>query len=191
MRVRVERPRRLLLLVGAVALIVAAGSTVAWVAAADHGEAEDLLPNLTQAPPDDLSGRTGGTPQSRGSSSASSPPPRTSASGPLIVLGRRPNVRAGGDGASAADPAQRRLGRTVPLRSTLRYVRSSDHSHWHMLAFMRYELRSTDGARSRRDRKTGFCLGDRYRPSSESFNREPTARFSDRCGKERRGFDDP
>ena len=37
--------------------------------------------------------------------------------------------------------------RTVPLRATLRYVRSTDHSHWHVLGFMRYELR---GARRRR-----------------------------------------
>ena len=45
----------------------------------------------------------------------------------------------------------------------LRYVVSPDHRHWHLLRFERYELRRP-GSRSRssRDRKTGFCLGDRY-----------------------------
>lgn len=73
--------------------------------------------------------------------------------------------------------------RTVPLRSRMRYVHSADHSHWHLLAFMRYELRSQDGSRVQRDRKTGFCLGDRYRPSIDVLDRESSARFSDRCGK--------
>jgi len=181
--VRVERRSRLLLLAGAAVLLTVAGSTVAWVAAADHASADDLLPNLTQAPPDGLNGRTGGTfAEPRfflGFESAAA----NLGSGPLIVLGTRPD-------REQQDMALRQLiqrsdgsTRTVPLRSTLRYVRSSDHSHWHMLAFMRYELRSNDGTRVQRDRKTGFCLGDRYRPSIDVLNRELSARFSDRCGK--------
>jgi hypothetical protein len=45
----------------------------------------------------------------------------------------------------------------------LRYVRAPDHQHWHLLHFERYELRRA-GSRHVlvRDRKTGFCLGDRY-----------------------------
>ena len=73
--------------------------------------------------------------------------------------------------------------RTVPLRATLRYVRSADHSHWHVREFMRYELRTADGVRVVRDRKTGFCLGDRYRVEQALPGRAPTARYSDRCGK--------
>ena len=183
MGVRVERPRRLLLLVGALALIVAAGSLVAWVAAADHGEVEDLLPNLTQAAPDDLSGRTAGSRTAPrfllGFESAAA----NLGSGPLIVLGRRSNVEQEEMALRQQIHSSDGSTRTVPLRSKLRYVHSSDHSHWHLLAFMRYELRSTDGAHVLRDRKTGFCLGDRYRPSIEALNRELTARFSDRCGK--------
>jgi hypothetical protein len=45
----------------------------------------------------------------------------------------------------------------------LRYVRSSDHAHWHLLPFERYELRLPGAAASAlRHAKTGFCLGDRY-----------------------------
>ena len=38
---------------------------------------------------------------------------------------------------------------------------------------MRYELRSADGARLMRDRKTGFCLGDRYRVAYAFPDRPP------------------
>jgi hypothetical protein len=45
----------------------------------------------------------------------------------------------------------------------LRYVRSPDHRHWHLLGFDRYMLRRAGEQRSAvADRKTGFCLGDRY-----------------------------
>jgi hypothetical protein len=44
----------------------------------------------------------------------------------------------------------------------LAFVRSQTHRHWHLLGFERYELRGLDGRLLGRDRKTGFCLGDRY-----------------------------
>jgi hypothetical protein len=181
--VRVERPRRLALLVGAVVLLVAAGSAVAWSVAANRGEVEDLLPNLTQAVPDELSGRTGGTVVAPrfflGFRSAAA----NLGNGPLIVLGRRVGPE---DQEMALRQQIRRSDgshRSVPLRATLRFVRSSDHAHWHVRGFMRYELRSADGARLVRDRKTGFCLGDRYRADLALPGRSPTARYSDRCGK--------
>ncbi|HEU0234981.1 MAG TPA: hypothetical protein VFR14_00930, partial [Candidatus Limnocylindrales bacterium] len=41
---------------------------------------------------------------------------------------------------------------------TLRYVRSPDHRHWHLLGFDRYELRRADsGEAVVADRKSGFC----------------------------------
>jgi hypothetical protein len=46
---------------------------------------------------------------------------------------------------------------------TLRYTFSPAHSHWHLLDFVRYELRrASDFKFLVRDRKTGFCLGDHY-----------------------------
>lgn len=180
---RVERRRRLLLLAAAAALLALAGAIATLVAAADHSSPDDLLPNLTQAPPDDLSGRTGGTAASPrfflGFESAAA----NLGAGPLIVLGRRPSRSRPGMTLRQLIRRSDGSSRTLPLRSRMRYVRSSDHSHWHLLAFMRYELRSRDGRRVERDRKTGFCLGDRYRPSLDVLNRESTARFSDRCGK--------
>ena len=180
---RVERPRRLALLVGVVVLLVAAGSAVAWSVAANRGDVDDLLPNLVQAVPDELSGRTGGTIVAPrfflGFESAAA----NLGTGPLVVLGRR----AGVDEPEMALRQRIRRSdgsnRTVPLRATLQYVRSSDHSHWHVLGFMRYELRTPDGARLVQDRKTGFCLGDRYSAELALPGRSTNARYSDRCGK--------
>jgi hypothetical protein len=57
-----------------------------------------------------------------------------------------------------------------PRVGRLRFVTSPDHRHWHLLGFMRYELRDPrSGALVRPDRKTGFCLGDRY----DAGRREP------------------
>jgi len=44
----------------------------------------------------------------------------------------------------------------------LRYTPESTHTHWHLLDFQRYELRTLDGKLVVRDRKSGFCLADHY-----------------------------
>ncbi len=52
----------------------------------------------------------------------------------------------------------------VPAVGELTYVTSPDHSHWHYAGFDRYELRVAGSTEALvRDRKSGFCLGDRYR----------------------------
>jgi hypothetical protein len=181
-RVRVERPRRLLLLAGVALLVAAAGSVAVWEAASAQGEATDLLPNLTQATPDDLSGRTGGTTGDPrfylGFQSAAA----NLGEGPLRVLGSRtadrPTMKLRqrimrSDGSS----------RDVPLQSTMLYVRSPDHAHWHVLHFMRYELRAAKGNRIVRDQKTGFCLGDRYLAELALPGRPRRALYRNRCGR--------
>jgi hypothetical protein len=52
--------------------------------------------------------------------------------------------------------------RTYPRVGLWRYNHSSDHVHWHFLYYQRYELRKANGSVVVRDRKSGFCLGDRY-----------------------------
>jgi hypothetical protein len=80
--------------------------------------------------------------------------------GPLWVRGVRNGqtmralqlVRTSGGGAETHIDA-----------GTLRYTASPNHSHWHLLRFVRYELRRpSDFALVARDRKTGFCLADHY-----------------------------
>ena len=52
--------------------------------------------------------------------------------------------------------------RTYEDAGRLRYTPSPSHTHWHLLDFQRYELRTLDGELVVRDRKSGFCLADHY-----------------------------
>ena len=52
--------------------------------------------------------------------------------------------------------------RTYPDAGRLRYTPSPTHTHWHLLGFQRYELRTLAGNLVVRDRKSGFCLADHY-----------------------------
>jgi hypothetical protein len=177
------RSRRLLLTAGVAIPAVIAALVLAGRNGSDAAEtATDLLPNLEQAPPYDLSGRTSGTAAAPrfffGFTSAAS----NVGDGPLIVLGKR---------ATVAEPELRLVQdirrsdgstRTTPVAAALSYVGSLTHSHWHLLGFMRYELRSVAGGAVLRDKKTGFCLGDRFRTESAIGG---TARFTEECGKNR------
>jgi hypothetical protein len=102
--------------------------------------------------------------------------------GPLIVDGHGKR----GAGAMRADQLLVQADgstRTVVGVAALRYVRSADHAHWHLIPFERYELRSAGASASAvRDVKTGFCLGDRY-DSKRSLARKPSKKvFRSRCG---------
>ena len=106
--------------------------------------------------------------------------------GPLIISGKRP--RAATPEMAASQLIERK---GAPLRlvedvGRLRYVRSPDHEHWHLLRFDRYELRRP-GRRAAvvRDRKTGFCLGDRYPVRGRRLPARPPAPvYTSRCGLE-------
>jgi lysyl oxidase len=106
--------------------------------------------------------------------------------GPLIVSGRRP--RPAMPEMTASQLIERR---GAPLRvvadvGRLRYVRSADHEHWHLLGFDRYELRRPgETSAVVRDRKTGFCLGDRYRVRGRRLHARPAQPYyTSRCGLE-------
>jgi lysyl oxidase len=149
------------LAVVAVALVVAAGS-----GAVGNGTSLNL-PDLDQVAPYDLSVRTGGTPSQPRFLLGFGSSVENIGSGPLIIDGRRP---AGSSTMVASQVITRRGGGTTRINGvgTLRYTYSPTHNHWHYLKFDRYqfyELRAEGAPRVRRDRKTGFCLGDRYRTS--------------------------
>jgi glucose/arabinose dehydrogenase len=104
--------------------------------------------------------------------------------GPLVVEGHR----SGADTATmVADQLVEHDGgpqEVVPGVGELRYVVSPDHRHWHLLGFDRYELRRA-GRRvaAVRDRKTGFCLGDRYRSGAGALSdAPPDPVYTSRCG---------
>ena len=80
----------------------------------------------------------------------------------------------------------------VPDVGRMEYSVSPDHSHWHYLQFDRYELQryvlrpaGSDEVLVT-DRKTGFCLGDRYRVQDRRLSAAPPAPvFTGGCGLRR------
>jgi TolB protein len=116
------------------------------------------LPDLDQRPPADLVVRVGVRGRFLlGFTSATD----NVGDGPLWLRGHRSTtsapmlvdqlVESRGGGATAV----RGVGR-------LRYELHPPHRHWHLDDFVRYELRRLDGSLVVRDRKSGFCLIDRW-----------------------------
>lgn len=175
--------RRGSLLVLAGSAVLAASVVVVALFVIRQGETTDLLPNLDEAAPIDLSGRTGGTTGEPrfflGFASAAG----NIGEGPLVVDGSR--AGASEPRMSLVQQIDRSDGsrRTVALRAELQYFASPTHSHWHMLGFMRYELRGAKGGAVRRDHKAGFCLGDRYRVQLLLDGTPNSALYDDECGK--------
>jgi Lysyl oxidase len=143
----------------------------------------ERLPDLDQEVPSALEVTAGGRPgrpiYRLGFRSAVS----NVGAGPLIVSGERlrtarPAMTADQliEQANAPESVVEDVGR-------LRYVRSEDHEHWHLLRFERYELHRA-GERQRRvaDRKTGFCLGDRYSTGLDLPAQPPAPVYTSRCG---------
>ena len=107
--------------------------------------------------------------------------------GPLVIVGRR---APGAATMTARQVVRRSDGSSVtrrPSAGVLRYVRASDHEHWHLLGFDRYELWNAKATRRLlRDRKQGFCLGDRFSLySNRRIPHQPLRpSFTTYCGKE-------
>jgi Lysyl oxidase/WD40-like Beta Propeller Repeat len=136
-----------------------------------------LLPDLEQRPPADLSIRTVVTGNRRrfllGFDSATD----NVGLGPVVITATRasrrvPFMRAVQVVRLAAGGRRQTFART----GLLRYVYSSTHSHWHVMGFQRYELRrASDHALLLCDRKSGFCLADHYAHAPGRFLNEPRA----------------
>jgi dipeptidyl aminopeptidase/acylaminoacyl peptidase len=73
--------------------------------------------------------------------------------------------------------------RTYPRVGFLRYTYSASHDHWHLMGFQRYELRRAgDHSLVVRDRKSGFCLTDRWGNAARGFvGRRQRPVFTDYC----------
>jgi Lysyl oxidase len=169
-------------LVALIACLLGAGLAAAAVFLLRDGESEELLPDLDQALPSSLSVIQEGDAYRLTFASAVD----NVGLGPLFVEGTRPDREAPSmtvrQLVRRADGSERSL--LVPGR--IRYVRSETHSHWHLLGFDRYELRrASDGGLVVPDRKTGFCLGDRYDTNTRvRIENEPEeALLTGECGR--------
>jgi hypothetical protein len=146
-----------------------------------------LLPDLQQEPPTGLIITHSAGGWNLGFRSAA----RNVGAGPLIISGHRPSHMQKTMTADQAIMRSSGPAAVVHHAGHLRYVKSPDHQHWHLLHFERYELRRP-GARHAavRDRKTGFCLGDRYAVPSPPVlpARAPDKVYRGACGLERPGL---
>ena len=166
----------LLRLLPAVAASTALAALLALGAPGRAAPESALLPDLDQETPSRIAASGGRL----GFASAV----RNVGEGPLVVSARRRRLA---EPSMAADQLVRQRGAPTAVVEgvgRLRYVRSRDHQHWHLLRFERYELREPGGRRLiGRDRKTGFCLGDRYRVLRPELPRRPANPvYTSRCG---------
>jgi serine protease len=151
----------------------------------------ELLPDLDQEIPSEL--QVTKTTASRGEPSyvlGFRSAVRNIGEGPLVIKGHR----SPSESAMTADQLIERgdgSSDVVAGIGSLRYVRSYDHQHWHYLSFDRYELRRAASSRVLvRDKKTGFCLGDRYRATNVRIsNPAPQPVYVGRCGFANPGLD--
>lgn len=101
--------------------------------------------------------------------------------GPLVIRGlRRP-----GQPMRAHQVVELESGasRVVPDVGRLHYELHPPHRHWHLESFVRYELRrASDFAMVVRDRKSGFCLIDRWGRISPRLPGSGPPRFVGDCG---------
>jgi Lysyl oxidase len=154
---------------------------LAGCAGGSAGSPPELLPDLVQSPPRALTVyRAHGSWRLAFLSAV-----ENDGAGPMLLEGRRPST---GTAAMTVTQLVRRTdGSTAsyPVSGSIRFVSSETHRHWHYLDFERYELLTVDGKLLGRDRKTGFCLGDRYdAQASVSLPGEPADPvWTQECGR--------
>jgi Lysyl oxidase len=177
------------LVAGALLLAAMVGATRA--AAGPAPAASSLLPDLDQAAPTSLSVVTA----RRGSKVlyrlAFTSAVENRGRGDLIIVGHRASrkltrmtadqlvERVDSADRPVADSRVRGVGR-------LRFVHLVDHAHWHLIGIERYELRSAvTGRLAARDRKSGFCIGNRYTVIAGATPTQRAGSFDANCGKSR------
>jgi hypothetical protein len=170
-----------------VAALLAAGAALV-VTSADAGSAgAPRLPDLDQEAPSELDVVRAGSPDQPEYRLGFRSAVRNVGDGPLIIDGHRPDLDR--DTMVADQVVEHDGGPREQVRGvgSLQYVVSPDHRHWHLLRFERYELRRSGSAVALvEDRKTGFCLGDRYTATGpRRANRAPDPVYTSRCGLER------
>jgi Lysyl oxidase len=171
-----------------VALFAGVGA-MAHPAGSHKTVSREQLPDLDQETPSRLVVRAGVAQGRRTYRLGFRSAVRNIGSGPLIVDGHRLDTKAA---TMTVDQVIDRVGepqRVIADIGRMRYAVSPDHSHWHYVQFERYELRRSDPGHAASaavvvtDRKSGFCLGDRYRGSATPL---PAARprplYTSRCG---------
>jgi serine protease len=182
------------------ALVVALGILgVVWLFAASAGfrpetvgaagPPDQLLPDLDQETPTQLTVTAVGSGSARTYLLGFRSAVRNLGNGPLILDGARPDTSTPYMTVDQVIERGAAPEEVIPDVGRMMYVASPDHQHWHYLQFDRYELQSYELRRAKgsrallRDRKTGFCLGDRYRVTTRFVPKAaPQKVYRSRCG---------
>ena len=140
-----------------------------------------LLPDLDQAVPDRVAVRASG----QGFDLVFDSAVDNVGDGPLLLHGQRQSLDTPEMIATQRVRTEPGSPATIdhPDAGTMRYVQA-DHNHWHLLGFDTYRLRRADSPGvARPDRKTGFCLGDRYETDTrtELPNEPSSAQIDGQC----------
>ena len=172
------------------AAIVAAVSlaTVAAIAQAGAKRApRTLLPDLVQEAPSGLDLRIVPTPEGDRFRLGFRSAVHNAGNGPLVLHSRRPSQSAPAMSATQVMDREDGTKRRRLRVGVVQFARLPDHSHWHLLRFERYEIRTLDGRTVVTDQKSGFCVGDRYDAApARRWRREPKAPpWTRECGKGR------
>jgi Lysyl oxidase len=161
---------------------------LAGLPAAAAAKPHDLLPDLAQGTPtgvDTVLDTSTATPQPRLVFDSTI---GNVGEGPLVLVGKR---KPGESTMTAHQLIRRSDGSTRVVRKVagvLKFVQASDHQHWHLMGIDRYELWTGNASRRlRRDRKQGFCLGDRYQlsPNKRMPHQPRMPAYPGYCGKNR------
>jgi serine protease len=171
-------------MVAAASLFIAGAQGVRPESLAAASPAVEMLPDLDQETPTQLAIEVAGSGSGRVYRLGFRSAVRNIGAGPLIIDGHR------ADAVTASMTADQVIERgeapqeIVPSVGQLQYVVAPSHRHWHLLKFDRYELRRAGSARALlRDRKSGFCLGDRYGVTTRLVpNAAPEKVYRSRCG---------
>ena len=158
------------LLVLAAAVVVAGGVLAPALLLSGGDDPDELLPDLRQLPPSAVSiVQVEGEHRLVFLSAVDNV-----GEAAIVIEGRRDSQT---ETAMAVEQVVTRSdgsSRSYQVDGEIRYVVSDTHEHWHLLDFERYSLhRVGDGAAVARDRKTGFCLGDRFDSAESRLPNEP------------------
>lgn len=137
--------------------------TAAAAISAAPAAAQDLLPDLDQQVPTGLEVKEVKLGAKTGFRLGFDSAAANVGDGPLRLFGHRRTRRVATMDVNQLIDQISGSTRTVRDVGVMSYVVHPDHKHWHLLGFEKYEIRAVgDPTPLRRDRKTGFCLGDRY-----------------------------
>ena len=143
-----------------------------------------LLPDLDQRPPLAVSVRWGGGAKHHPLLVFTSSVENVGY-GPLLVEGRRRSRRSPTMRADQLIQLQSGGFERVNGVGRLRYNVNPSHSHWHLLPFERYELRTLAGAQLLRDHKSGFCLTSDHRSPLPTLGPRAPKPIQSECASDR------